>query len=349
MYKLLPILLFAYGLAVTTDDIYDNSYALIIGINEYEHVQKLTYAVSDAESIHEMLMTLFDFPEENITILKNEEANKKTILNSLLDITNQSNSKELYKSVSLVPIMIEKEFFDNNLGFLYETPADENPLNTFPDLPYVNITDPVQGLSRQLTAYDVTIDMLLKNNTAEILANSEVVTLNGHTATIDMIDQIPYLAQSSGQSGNMQVFKEIVGIRLEILPTVNSDGYITTEVTPEVSSIVDWTAQGYPWTKKRKSTTTIRVKDGETIVIAGLVTNETLTTESKFPLLWRLPWLGRKLFTHTLEEDKKTDLIIQVKPTIIKDNYSGIKKQFYHEDAEKKLDVKEPYETKDND
>ena len=57
MYKLLPILLFAYGLAVTTDDIYDNSYALIIGINEYEHIEWFSnYAVNDAESIHEILM-----------------------------------------------------------------------------------------------------------------------------------------------------------------------------------------------------------------------------------------------------------------------------------------------------
>ena len=43
MYKILPILLFAYGLAVTTEDIYDNSYALIIGIDKYENIQLLVY------------------------------------------------------------------------------------------------------------------------------------------------------------------------------------------------------------------------------------------------------------------------------------------------------------------
>ena len=56
MYKLLPILLFAYGLAITTEDIYDNSWALIIGINKYENVQKLNYAVDDAESIKDILI-----------------------------------------------------------------------------------------------------------------------------------------------------------------------------------------------------------------------------------------------------------------------------------------------------
>ena len=200
----------------------------------------------------------------------------------------------------------------------------------------------IQPFGRQLTAFDVTLDMLLKDNKANILTNSQVVTLNGHSATIDMVDEIPYLASSGGIGGTMQVLKEIVGIRLNILPTVNSDGYITTKVTPEVSSIQEWTAQGYPWTKKRQSETTIRVKDGETIVIAGLVTTEKINSDSKFPILWRIPWIGKRFFTHTMEEDKKTDLVIQVKPTIVKDNYSGIVKQYYHKDAEKRLIVADP-------
>ena len=63
MYKLLSILLFAYGLAVSTDDIYDNSYALIIGIDKYENVKNLNYAVKDAESIQDILVNIFNFPE----------------------------------------------------------------------------------------------------------------------------------------------------------------------------------------------------------------------------------------------------------------------------------------------
>jgi len=226
----------------------------------------------------------------------------------------------------------------DGMEWLQESYTDM-PLGMLESWQWTSDADKVQPFGRQLTAFDVTLDMLLKDNQADILTNSQVVTLNGHAATIDMVDEIPYLAQSGGSNGNMQVLKEIVGIRLHILPTVNSDGYITTEVTPEVSSIVDWTAQGYPWTKKRKSTTTIRVKDGETIVIAGLVTTESINTENKVPILWRIPWIGKKLFTHTKDTEQKTDLIIQVKPTIVKDNYSGIKKQYYHEEAEKKLEV----------
>ncbi len=66
MYKFLPILLFAYGLAITTDDIYDNSYALIIGINKYENVSSLDYAVEDANSVASLLNANFNFPSKTL-------------------------------------------------------------------------------------------------------------------------------------------------------------------------------------------------------------------------------------------------------------------------------------------
>ena len=94
MYKLLPILLFAYGLALTTEDIYDNSYALIIGINKYQNVQPLNYAVKDAESIQDILVNTFDFPEDNVTLLKNEEATKQNILKSFSEITKKAEDSD---------------------------------------------------------------------------------------------------------------------------------------------------------------------------------------------------------------------------------------------------------------
>ena len=94
MYKFLPILLFAYGLALTTADIYDNSWALIIGIDKYENVQKLNYAVDDAESIKDILINSFDFPEENVSLLINEEATKQNIIKSFSKITKDAEAND---------------------------------------------------------------------------------------------------------------------------------------------------------------------------------------------------------------------------------------------------------------
>ena len=66
MRKIFLILLFTYGLAITNEHIYDNSYALIIGNDKYEDAQNLNYAVKDAESIQDILINTFNFSENNI-------------------------------------------------------------------------------------------------------------------------------------------------------------------------------------------------------------------------------------------------------------------------------------------
>jgi hypothetical protein len=94
MFKFLPVLLFAYGFAVTTADIYDNSYALIIGIDKYENVQNLNYAVKDAESIQEILVNTFDFPKDNVRLLANEDATKQSIIEAFSDITTKAEDND---------------------------------------------------------------------------------------------------------------------------------------------------------------------------------------------------------------------------------------------------------------
>jgi type IV pilus assembly protein PilQ len=205
------------------------------------------------------------------------------------------------------------------------------------------------GFSRQMTAFDVTLDFLLKNNKAEVLANSQVVTINGHEASISMVDVVPYILSSGGVGGQVQVQREEVGIKLNILPTINTDGYITTTITPEVSSIYDFIGpdQNIPWVKKRISNTTIRVKDNESIIIAGLLGADRKFTKHRFPLLWRIPYIGERFFTHTVEHENKTDLVIQITPKVIKDNYSGIDKKPIHSESEKIILNSIPVEDKE--
>ena len=182
--------------------------------------------------------------------------------------------------------------------------------------------------SRQMTAFDVTLNFLLKNNKADILADSKLVTLNGREATIKMVDIVPYILSSGGVGGQVQVQREEVGIKLTVLPSVNTDGDITVKVEPEVASIFEFIGpdKNIPRVKSRSSSTTVRVKDGESIIIGGLISKDRKNTVYKFPFLHRIPWLGKKLFTYTDLVERKTDLIIQITPSVLKDNISGIPK-----------------------
>tara|TARA_B100000676_G_scaffold54703_1_gene53843 strand:- start:745 stop:2253 length:1509 start_codon:yes stop_codon:yes gene_type:complete len=192
------------------------------------------------------------------------------------------------------------------------------------------------GFSRQMTAFDVTLDLLIKNNEATVLANSKVVTINGHEASISMVDVVPYILSSGGVGGQVQVAREEIGIKLDILPTVNQDGFITTQITPEVSSIYDFIGpdQNIPWVKKRVSNTTIRVQNNESIIIAGLLGTDKRYETNRVPFLWKLPYFGKRFFTTTSEIERKTDLIIQITPKIVMDTYSGIVKSDSHSKAE---------------
>ncbi len=213
-----------------------------------------------------------------------------------------------------------------------ELPFEELPENMiYNRLYYNNGNDqnliPTQ-FSRQMTAFDVTLDFLLKNNKAEILADSKLVTLNGRQAFIKMVDVIPYILSSGGVGGQVQVRTEEVGIMLYVLPKVNIDNDITVTVKPEVSSIFEFIGpdKNIPRTKKRTSSTTIRVKDGETIIIGGLISRDLKETEYKVPYFNKIPFLGKKFFTSTDIIEKKTDLIIQITPSIIKGRVTGISK-----------------------
>ena len=182
--------------------------------------------------------------------------------------------------------------------------------------------------SRQLTAFDLTLDLLLKDNKAEVLANSRLTTINGREASIKLVDIVPYILSSGGVGGQVQVQREEVGIKLNILPTVNTDGFITVKVEPEVSTIFEFIGpdNNIPRVKSRTSSTTIRVKDGESIIIGGLLSNDKKRTVYKFPLLHKIPYVGEKIFTSNNVVERKTDLIVQITPKIVVDAYTGITK-----------------------
>ena len=122
---------------------YDDSWALIIGINEYDNVSKLYYAVKDAELIQEILVKDFDFPIGNISIIKNEQAtkllkeffNRSMILRKELEIYNSLNTTRVEEKVQFFEKIIveaKKQYLnlDHKLVFEKQTKII-NKINKF--------------------------------------------------------------------------------------------------------------------------------------------------------------------------------------------------------------------------
>ena len=181
--------------------------------------------------------------------------------------------------------------------------------------PYEKIEgfDNIANFSRQLNAFDITLDFLVKKNKAKVLAHSKLTTVNNREAGI-LIGET--LVWSEVNQYNALVERDSVGIKLKITPTINSGGYITTRVEPEVSSITELIQGKYPRKKIRTAATTVLVKDGQKIFIGGLLSVEDIKTDYKMPLFSEIPLLG-KMFTHTEYSTRKTDLIIEITPRIL--------------------------------
>ena len=226
-------------------------------------------------------------------------------------------------------------------SMVYQGPEPPNPFRPgeLPQqVPYVEIDDlnDFGQIGYQEPIFELAIDYLLKNNLAEVLANSQIATMNNKPAQIQVVDRIPFVLSAGGVGGQVRTQTEEVGIKLDIVPTVNTDGYITTQISPEVSNVFQLIGpdQNIPWVVSRSATTTIRVRDGQSIIIAGLLGVNRKNTIFKVPFLGDIPYIGG-LFRHKSITVKKTDLIIEITPRIIRDGETTVTKSPLIREAER--------------
>ncbi|RMH74315.1 MAG: hypothetical protein D6675_00350 [Gemmatimonadetes bacterium] len=231
------------------------------------------------------------------------------------------------KLTKLTTILVENGYSEAEgiytLGQAGESRFEE--LGDFEILPDQQGYQPLDGLSnighfsRQLTAFDVTLDFMLKNNVAEIVADTRLTTMNNRQANLHIGETIPYTVSNVvvGGGTGFSIERENVGTKLEIKPIVNADGFITLEVTPEVSSVVELINGELPRTKVRKASTTVIVKDGERVVLGGFLGSEDVNTEYRLPFFSNLPLIGN-WFRYNSMETKRTELLIEITPHILK-------------------------------
>ncbi|MDR2578509.1 MAG: hypothetical protein LBC70_06850 [Chitinispirillales bacterium] len=160
--------------------------------------------------------------------------------------------------------------------------------------------------------FGVALDYLFQDNNAEIIAQPQITTLNNKEATIFMGQQIPI--NTLDEAGNTVTQMVNAGTRLTVTPYVSGDGKIMLSLNPSKESYTP-TAQG-PVINEQSATTNVLVNNGETVMIAGLTSNEMLNTERGIPVLKDIPILGH-LFKWSSTEVRKRDLIIFVTPHII--------------------------------
>ncbi len=201
---------------------------------------------------------------------------------------------------------VETSFTAGSRGTGVSLPGPQQAAITFG---FINNTD-------LLTA---TLNALATKGKTKILSSPKVVTVNNRPAKIQSGSKIPFSITTVAATGiATQSFQFVdVGILLSVTPTISADNRIRMLVKPEVSIPGNVTPAG-PEINSRNAETEVLVRDGETIVIGGLIDESMREAATKVPLLGDIPVLGT-FFRSTSDSKRRTELLIFVTPHIIRD------------------------------
>lgn len=247
-----------------------------------------------------------------------------------------AKAKEILATLDVKPkqIMIETKVTDitlgaekrlgltwswNNLSVAEGAKDDGSSNGTFQRLPMT---------------FDAQLDAMLQNNNAKLLANPTVAALEGKPAVVFIGDEIRYIIniQETLTGVTFQTETANVGVTLRVIARPDADGFITLALHPEVSTVSNWltigtgtggnsskTAIALPQIARRYTDHVVRVRNGESIVIGGLIRDNELNNLTKVPLLGDLPFFGG-LFRHREKSKDHSDICIFIKATIMPDN-----------------------------
>lgn len=254
-------------------------------------------------------------PEDRIRI---EPTNRALVISGSED--DYALIKEMIDKLDTPPkqIMFEAEIVEiassktKNFGVDWNWSSFPSP-GFSTDLPGIFTINKDKGYT---ITYRSMLKAMVEQENAKILANPRVAALDGQTAQILIGDRLP--VQTSTVVNGVQQFNinyVDVGIKLEVTPRVNEAGIITTYIRPEVSYNLAQSNQN-PSIRTRQAETTLRVKDGQTIAIGGLIQKKNNITVKKQPLLGDLPLVGH-LFKTTDTDNEETELVIFITPKIM--------------------------------
>jgi len=168
-------------------------------------------------------------------------------------------------------------------------------------------------------------DLLAANSNVKFLSTPQIMVLDNQTATIRVGDQIPVTTRSSQSTTNPDapIVTEVqfrdTGTLLTVTPRINAGGRVTLEISQEVSlpgSSPAIGGGGNVSIAQRTINSSVTVQSGQTVVLGGLILENTTEGRTGIPGLMNIPGLG-KLFSKTTEDVFRTELIITVKPQVI--------------------------------
>lgn len=168
------------------------------------------------------------------------------------------------------------------------------------------------------------LNALAKDSKLKVVSSPHITVADNQKASIQVGDQVPTISQTESTSatttGVIQSVQYLnTGVLLTVTPHVNAGGLVTMDINQEVSNAASTTTSSInsPTISKRTAQSTVTVQSGETLVMAGLISDQDTHATSGLPLLSRLPLLGG-LFGSLDDNHNRTELVILITPRVMK-------------------------------
>jgi general secretion pathway protein D len=169
----------------------------------------------------------------------------------------------------------------------------------------------------------VILDALHNITDVKVLSNPSLVVLDNQAATLQVGDQVPFsTGTATVLTANNTVVSTIdyknTGIILRVLPRANANGNIVLDIEQEISSVAAGSTPLQPTISQRRVKSSIAVASGQTVLLAGLITETENKQRQGIPVLDSIPGIG-DAFSHQTNTRARTELILFIRPTIIRD------------------------------
>lgn len=223
-------------------------------------------------------------------------------------------------------------------------PANEGSISFFdgtstkkiaPTAPGFNLVLGPKGSPR------VILDALRKVTDVKVLSSPSLVVIDNQTATLQVGNEVPVTTRSSQSTIDPdsptvnEVEYKNTGVILRVTPRVSANGVVNLDVEQEISSVVNNSSEDTltPTISQRRVKSQVAVNNGQTVVLAGLIQEQTERNKQGIPIISEVPYIGNLLSNTTIKRDR-TELVIFIKPLIIRD---GLDAQMIAEELRLKL------------
>ena len=191
------------------------------------------------------------------------------------------------------------------------------------------VTAAVAGFQYFLNAtnFQVVVNALSAVTDVNVVSSPSLMVAENKRAMLQVGNEVPIITQQQQSTTAVSAIVNSVsyrstGVILAITPRLSDDNKVQLEIEQEVSDAVTTTSStttGSPTIQQRKVKTTVSVKDGETIVLAGLMQDKSTRTREQIPLLGTIPWIGN-IFKTKDDTIERTELLISITPQVIRNS-----------------------------